>query len=241
MGRRILRYDSNGDLIAQFALSGSGSILDITTIPDGLWVLDVDAASGVHQILRFDVSGTLIVSHRLPLGMQLQDGLSGIWAGDSDLWIEYQGGYRLFRIDNNAADFQPESVRSYTTDDLSFALLSIGQQPPAARVEIDGTIVNLPLRDFGGAAFEGEWSGLAGIRVDDGTEDPDGRMNVDVRVLWMGPTGEILGHGTYPIDDVAYLPEHALSVSEGRILALVPGADAVSIVELSMFPGGPEG
>jgi hypothetical protein len=241
LDHRILHTEPNGDLIAQFGLSGSGSILDITTTPDGFWVLDVDVASGLHQILRFDVSGTLIRSHQLPPGMQLQDGLSGIWAGDSDLWLEFEGGQRLFRIDGDATDFNPEPVGSYTTDQLSVALLGNRLQPLAARVEVEGTVVEVPIREAGGAAYEGEWSGLAAIQIDDAAQSPDGRLDVNVLVLWVGPRGEVLGHGTYPLDDVAYVPEHFLSVGEGRILALVPGADGVSIVELSMFPGSPQG
>ena len=242
-GRRLLHFAEDGALLATIDTDPMdvAGLIDVAAIEGGVWGLEVLPALDRHRIVLFDNEGEIVDSHDLPSDLHLEDGLWGIArAPDGQLWVELEGGAKVFTMFDSAGEFSPEEVPGY---EFQGALLHpVDTEGGMARFEIGEVTVQWPVREQGGITFEGSVPGWVVLLVSDVALDEAGALTVDLEILYADFEGNIAATATYPLDEVAadaYVPRDFIGVaSDGRLIALKPTADRLDIIELSLFVAG---
>jgi hypothetical protein len=241
-GRRLLRYSEEGLLLSAIDTDphGVGGLIDLAAVEDGVWGLEVVPAVGRYRIVLFDNSGDLVKEHELPLGLHLEDGLSGIaTTPDGRLWIELEGGTTVYAAFDAFGTFSPSNEDGYEVDGVTLHPVSSGGHG-TARFEIGANTVERQIREHGGITYEGAIPGWIAILVSDVAFGPAGDLSVELEVLYSDFAGAIAATAAYPLEVVAaaaYVPQEFIAVGrDGRLIALKPGTNSVEVVQLSLFP-----
>jgi hypothetical protein len=241
--RRLLRYTQAGDplLDVDTNLHDVAGLVDLAAVDDGVWGLEIVPAVDRTRIVLFDEAGALAADYELPEGLRLQDGLSGIAATpDGQLWIELEGGTRVYSAFDESGAFTPRPSNAYVVEGVSVGPLPPAGGEPVARYGIGGTVVERPVREQGGLAFEGATPQWVALLLSDVAFDDDGALSVRTEVLLTDLLGGVVATAVYPLGDVAtaaYVPNEFIAVGpDGRLLALRPTADRLDVVELALFP-----
>jgi hypothetical protein len=240
-GRRLLRYSEDGSLLTTIDTDeyGVAGLIDLASVDDGVWGLEIVPAVGRYRIVLFDDAGVLVEEHELPVGLHLEDGLSGITTTpDGRLWIELEGGATVYEAFDGDA-YSPHITDGYEIDGIPIGPVPSGE-PDIARFGIGDSTIERPIREHGSIAFEGAIPGWVILLVSDVEFDEEGALSVDLSVLCADLSGDVTAIATYPLDVVssaAYVPQELIAVGrEGQIVALKPGTDGVEVVELALRP-----
>jgi hypothetical protein len=239
-GRRLLHFGEDGSRLATIDtdLLGVAGLIDLAASGEGVWGLELLPALDRHRIVLFDDEGELVRSHDLPTDLHLEDGLSGIAAGSKgQLWIELEGGARVYTAFDSAGEFGPEAVQGYEIRGV--VLRPAAVEGGMAQFQVGERVVQRPVREQGGITFEGAIPGWAALLVSDVALDESGALTVDLEVLYTDFEGNITAKASYPLHEVAadaYVPQDFIAVApDGRLIAMKPTPDSLDIVELSLF------
>ncbi len=238
-GRRLLRYSEGGALLLDVDtdVAEVAGLVDLAVVGESVWGLEIVPAFDRHRIILFDSAGTLVAEHELPAGLHLGDGLSGIASTpDGRLWIELEGGARVYTAFDDAGTFAPREMPGYDLGGVVLVPVPPIPGEAVARFDVGGTIVERPVREQGSLTFEGATSQWVTLLLSDVAFDADGAVSVRLEALVTDPAGVVLATASYPLEEVAaaaYVPNELLSVGpDGRLVALVPAADRIDVVEL---------
>ena len=245
-GRRLLHFAEDGAILTTIDTDDVdvAGLIDIAAVDGSVWGLEVVPALDRHRIVLFDDEGALIDSHDLPSGLHLRNGLSGIAAGpDGRLWVELEGGARVYTTFDSGGEFSPAAVQGY---EFQGAILRpLGIEDGMVRFEIGDMIVARPVREQGGITLEGAVPGWVVLLVSDVAFDQAGALTVDLEVLYADFQGNVAATATYPLDEVAadaYVPQDFIAVApDGRLIALKPASDSLDIIQMSLFSAIDEG
>jgi len=241
-GRRLLHLDAEGSPLETIDTDRRdvGGLIDVAAVDGGVWGLEVVPALDRHRIVMFDPSGEVVERSDLPSGLHLADGLSGIAAGpDGQVWIELEGGARVYTAFDPGGAFSPQPVDGYVIEGITLRPLP-ETAPGMARFAVGGAVIERPVRAFGGLAFEGAIPGWVALSLSDGFLDDDGVIRVDVEIIYADLDGRVAATATYPLAEVAsagYVPQDFVAVApDGRLIAMKPRPDVLDVVELAVVP-----
>lgn len=240
-GRRLLHFAEDGAFLGEIDTDSLGvaGLIDVAAVDGGIWGLEVLPAVNRHRIVLFGDEGEIVDSHDLPTGLHLRDGLWGIAAApDGQLWIELEGGARVYTTFDSSGEFYPEPVPGY---EIQGALLyPAGIEDGMAQFAIGDAVIRRSVREQGGITYEGTVPGWVALLVSDVAFDEDGALTVDLEILYTDLQGNITATATYPLDEVAadaYVAQDFIAVApDGRLLAMKPAPESLDIIELSLFP-----
>lgn len=242
-GRRLLHFAEDGALLAHIDTDPMdvAGLIDVAAVDDGIWGLEVLPAINRHRIVLFGDGGEVVDSHDLPSGLHLRDGLWGIAAApDGQVWIELEGGARVYTAFDPDGEFNPELARGY---EVQGAILHpAGIEDGMAQFVVGDVTVRRPVREQGGINFEGTVPGWVALLVSDVAFDEGGALTVDLEILYTDLRGNITATATYPLDEVAaeaYVAQDFIAVApDGRLIAMKPTPDSLDVIELSLFAAG---
>lgn len=225
VGNRLRHYSVTGKLLATISLDGAAiGVGDLGVTDNGFWVLDV--ASVPPKVVRLTSSGSVSRTIELPVGLRLEDGLTGIALGEKgEVLIERRGGEALTQLTDSQGSLVSRELPGYTfrghTITASFeaeasfrparGFVSIGDR----RVEVTVTHRLGGLRILGYDSTTGLY-----VIVDELAANPV--LHVDQTIRRYSDTGEFLGLTRVP------LAERYTYVSHG--LAIGPGGTAYMLV-----------
>ncbi|HEX6301476.1 MAG TPA: hypothetical protein VF148_13505 [Acidimicrobiia bacterium] len=156
---------------------------------------------------------------------------------NGQLWIELEGGAKLYTTFDAAGTFSPQPAEGYEIDGVTMRPAP-GIEAGTARFYIGEVAIERPVREHGGFSYEGSIPGWVAVLLSDVALDETGALTVDLEVLYVDLTGNVAATAVYPLDQVAsaaYVPQDFIAVGpDGRLIAMKPGPD--DIVELSLFP-----
>ncbi len=240
VGNSLLHYDVGGTLLGIIDLEGLVvGATDVEVANSGIWVLD--QSSMPPKVLSFAPNGTLLEKHDLPLGLHLEDGLSGIGLGDQgELLIEREGDTYITQFTDAEGNFvEPTMTRGYTHNGVVFSANSsgIGSATPN-----QGTVVAGDLRieiktkyDLGGVRILG--FGLKDdifVILEELSQDSEGALLVDQTVQHYDASGKYLGVARVPLSEqYIYVQQGVALGPNGSVYFLATRPDRVEIWRLS--------
>ncbi|HAF47916.1 MAG TPA: hypothetical protein DCL08_01590 [Anaerolineaceae bacterium] len=240
VGNSLLHYDVGGTLLGIIDLEGLVvGATDVEVANSGIWVLD--QSSMPPKVLSFAPNGTLLEKYDLPLGLHLEDGLSGIGLGDQEeLLIEREGDTYITQFTDAEGNIvEPTMTRGYTHNGVVFSANSsgIGSATPN-----QGTVVAGDLRieikteyDLGGVRILG--FGLKDdifVILEELSQDSEGALLVDQTVRHYDASGKYLGVARVPLSEqYIYVQQGVALGSDGSVYFLATRPDRVEIWRLS--------
>lgn len=241
-GRQLLHLGEDGSRLATIDTNayGVGGLIDVAAVEEGVWGLEVVPALNGNRLVFFKDSGQLMEAFDLPTGLHLEDGLWGIAAApNGQLWIELEGGARVYTAFDEAGKFSPQPVEGYEIQGVTMRPAQ-RVEGGMARFEMGDVTIEKPVREQGGLTYEGAIPGWVALLLSDVAFDDTGALAVDLEVLYTDLAGNIAGTATYPLNEVAsaaYVPQDFIAVGAGgRLIAMKPEPDGLEIIELSLFP-----
>jgi hypothetical protein len=241
-GRRLLHLADDGSRLATIDTDAYdvGGLIDVVAVEDGVWGLEIVPALNRHRLVFFNDSGELVDAFDLPTGLHLEDGLWGIAATpNGQLWIELEGGARVYTAFDEAGTFSPQPAEGYEIQGVTMRPVE-GIEGNMARFDMGDVTIERPVRELGALAYEGAIPGWVALLLSDVAFDEAGALTVDLEVLYTDLAGNIAATATYPLDEVASatsVPQDFIAVGpDGRLIAMKPESDSLEIIELSLFP-----
>jgi hypothetical protein len=110
---RLLHYNKEGQDLGAIGLAGLVvGIGDVAA--NGSEVLVLDIAAQVPKILRLSQSGEVLAKYDLPVGLRLENGLTGIALGQTgEILVELERGGRIFQLIDAQGEDRPEELEGY--------------------------------------------------------------------------------------------------------------------------------
>jgi hypothetical protein len=110
---RLLHYNREGQDLGAIGLAelvvGIGDV-----VASSSEVLILDIAGQVPKILRLSQSGEVLAQYDLPVGLRLENGLTGIALGQAgEVLVELEGGGRIFQLIDAQGEYRPEQLEGY--------------------------------------------------------------------------------------------------------------------------------
>ncbi len=204
-------------------------VLNVTALAAGsdhLLVVEVFYGPVRQRVHRIGTDGVIIETVEIPIGLQLEDGLSGVHVGpNGEMVIEMAGGAEWGIWDGG-----PEWQLTRTLDLGGTRVMTLSPDIEINRNRITADLVG----PFGGLRWLG--SAVDGTVVL-GREDvlqTDPVFVVLSTVEWYTPDGAFLGSARVPSIEDQYtdnVPGLAVS-ADGRVFALITAERSVDLVEL---------
>jgi hypothetical protein len=149
---RLLHYSREGQDLGAIGLAGLVvGIGDVAASSSEVLALDI--AAQVPKILRLSQSGDVVANYELPVGLRLENGLTGIALGQTgEILVELEGGGRIFQLIDAQGEYRPAQMQGYAygggptflgaNADGSFYV--IGEQViSSAPIQVDQTVLYL--------------------------------------------------------------------------------------------------
>ncbi len=239
-GYRLLHYSASGERLGTLSLEpyqvNGGQ--DIIATDRGLLLLDIDFGRSIYRVLLLSYAGELLGEYELPRGLWLEDGLTGIAAGEQgEVLVELQFGGEVWQLVDPSGALNPARLDGY----------AYGGQLYRFEYAQLGELVHYILagdRRIGVATTMG-FGGLYLLRA-----NPDGSfyavtddiltdtpfIQSDQVVRYYDAEGELLGMARVPLAEWYFWVQRSLSVGpDGEVYHLLTTPDGIEIVRLNFF------
>ncbi|MEX1038799.1 MAG: hypothetical protein WDZ96_08100 [Acidimicrobiia bacterium] len=186
-----------------------------------------------EKLIRFAEDGALSGEIDLPVGLRLNNGLSGLRLGPAgQIWVELEGGYHIADFDLDTREF--ELFDGYPFPGGTYRLVpGLGTTTTFAAGEVT---VDIDSR-FGGFIS----SYLIGVNPDGsfviGTteliENSEGASRGAEQARWFEPDGSLIATAVLPVEDQFLFVNHPVVLSaEGTLYYLQTAEEEVRVLEL---------
>jgi hypothetical protein len=110
---RLLHYNKEGQDLGAIGLTGLVvGIGDVAASSSEVLALDI--AGQVPKILRLSQSGEVLAKYDLPVGLRLENGLTGIALGQTgEILVELEEGGRIFQLIDAQGEYRPAQMEGY--------------------------------------------------------------------------------------------------------------------------------
>jgi len=218
------------DLAGQVARIG-----DLEVVNGSVWVLDMGAQ--VPTLLRLGLDGAILAKQQLPEGLHLEDGLSGLDAGEQgEILVEREGGAWLDEVVSptgeavlaarDGYESQGRVVRAYPAD-MSSAELEPGL------VDMDGIMVTVEAEHAVGGLQVLGFAPDGSVYVIAEEVALDGVILVDQTVRHYDTSGRLLGMARIPLaGQLAPMPHNLAVGPDGAVYTMLTYADRAEIRRL---------
>lgn len=229
VSQRILHYSPRGQALGVINLQGQVvGIYDVEVSRAEILVLD--SSSQVPKVLCISLDGKSQKVYDLPMGLRLENGLTGIGIGEEDeVRVELEGGYKIYQLVDANGRLNPVRLDGYSLGGKLYWMG--GPNGTAGDVKLETRLTH----GLGGLSFLGANpdGGFYVVR-DDVVNDQI--IQVDRTVHYLNVNGEQLGLARMPLSEQFVYVPHGLAVGpDGAVYALITRRDAVDIVRLNFF------
>jgi hypothetical protein len=208
---------------------------DVEATRDAIWVLGV--ASQPPRVVKLSLSGELLASYDLPMGLWPENALTGIaLAQDGSLLVELEGGAKLYRLFNQNGQIAPQRLEGYTFNNRLF-WVSNESLPKEAMIHAgDETITVTSTMSIGGVRVLG--AATDGTFYVEMYVMPEEIGSNGIReILRYSPEGETMGIA-YALPAEFYAEQDVVVGPDGMIYQLDSKVDhSVQIVRLGFKTG----
>ena len=240
VANRLLHYNLEGDRLNTINLNAHQvvGVGDLEISASDIFVLDIAAV--IPRILRLSPDGELLASHKLPVGLRLENGLTGIAVGDQgELLVEREGGAFVSVLVHADGKVAPVALDGYihrgrlynarpadlTAADTTRGYITAGD----TRIEVDVT------HSLGGLRVLGVNADDSFYVIVDEVAIGDSGIQVDQTVHHYNAGGELLGVARVPLAERYTSVAHGLAMGPGgKVYALITHPDRVEVQRLKL-------
>ena len=230
MGGRVLHYSSTGDRLGIInPCDWVVGIGDLAVIDSDVVVLDI-AANPVPRVLRCSPDGKVVASYDLPVGLRLENGLTGIAVGDNgEVLIELEFGASLYQLTDTSGLYAPRRLEGLVQRGRLYKVVSPYLIAGDAKIEFKFS------SGYGGLYFLGTHADGSFYVVQEDVLNWN-PVEVDQTVHYFSTEGRRLGMARAPLAEQFIYMTHGLAVGpDGVVYAMITRRDHVEIVSLNFF------